>query len=175
MALTGVLRPGHAQVRVLNLEEGVHFYRDVLGLVETGRDQQGRVYFKCWDERDHNSYILREAESAGLDFFGFKVLDRATLEQLDADLQAYGLETTRIPAGELLETGERVRFELPSGHLIELYAEKTYVGNGIDEINPAPWGPPRCAWTMRCSMAPTSPKCKKSSPRSWAFTWSNRC
>jgi catechol 2,3-dioxygenase len=141
MALTGVLRPGHAQVRVLNLEEGVHFYRDVLGLVETGRDQQGRVYFKCWDERDHNSYILREAESAGLDFFGFKVLDRATLEQLDADLQAYGLETTRIPAGELLETGERVRFELPSGHLIELYAEKTYVGNGIDEINPAPWGP----------------------------------
>ena len=44
MAMTGVLRPGHAQVRVLNLEESVHFYRNVLGLVETGRDAQGRVY-----------------------------------------------------------------------------------------------------------------------------------
>lgn len=143
MAMTGVLRPGHAQVRVLNLEEGIHFYRDVLGLVETGRDAQGRVYFKCWDERDHNSYVIREAESAGLDFFGFKVLDKATLDKLETDLRAYGLETTRIPAGELLETGERVRFELPSGHLIELYAEKTSVGNGISYVNPAPWSAQR--------------------------------
>ena len=139
MAMTGVLRPGHAQVRVLNLEEAVRFYRDVLGLVETGRDAQGRVYFKCWDERDHNSYVIREADSAGLDFFGFKVLDRATLEKLDADLRAYGLQTTRIPAGEMLETGERVRFELPSGHLMELYAEKTIIGNGAGLVNPAPW------------------------------------
>ncbi|NMG73420.1 catechol 2,3-dioxygenase [Aromatoleum diolicum] len=143
MAMTGVLRPGHAQVRVLNLEESVRFYRDVLGLVETGRDVQGRVYFKCWDERDHASYVIREADSAGLDFFAFKVLDKATLDKLDADLQAYGLKTERIPAGEMLATGERVRFELPSGHVMELYAEKTAVGNGLGVVNPAPWGPQR--------------------------------
>lgn len=139
MALTGVLRPGHAQIRVLDLEDGVTFYRDVLGLVETGRDAQGRVYFKCWDERDHHSFVIRQAESAGLDFFGFKVLDRDTLGRLEADLKAYGLATERMPAGDMLETGERVRFTLPSGHLIELYAEKTAVGNGIATVNPAPW------------------------------------
>ncbi|NMG43043.1 catechol 2,3-dioxygenase [Aromatoleum toluvorans] len=139
MAMTGVLRPGHAQVRVLNLEEAVQFYRNVLGLVETGRDAQGRVYFKCWDERDHNSYVIREADRAGIDFFAFKVLDRATLDKLDADLQAYGIKTERIPAGEMLETGERVRFELPSGHVMELYAEKTAIGNGLPIVNPAPW------------------------------------
>ncbi len=139
MALTGVLRPGHAQVRVLDLEESVRFYRDVLGLVETARDEQGRVYFKCWDERDHSSYILREADTAGIDFLGFKVLDSATLEQLEAALRDYGIETERLPAGELEQTGERVRFEIPSGHLIELYAEKTAVGNGISLDNPAPW------------------------------------
>ena len=94
MAMTGVLRPGHAQVRVLDLEESVRFYRDVLGLVETGRDAQGRVYFKCWDERDHSSYVIREADRAGIDFFGFRVLDVATLDKFDADLQAYGLKTT---------------------------------------------------------------------------------
>ena len=143
MALTGVLRPGHAQVRVLDLEEAVTFYRDVLGLVETGRDAQGRVYFKCWDERDHNSYVIRQADRAGLDFFAFRVLDKATLEKLDADLQAYGLKTERIPAGEMLETGERVRFTLPTGHVMELYAEKTKVGNGIPLINPAPWSKAR--------------------------------
>ncbi|RTL29888.1 MAG: catechol 2,3-dioxygenase [Rhodocyclaceae bacterium] len=139
MALTGVLRPGHAQVRVLNLEESVRFYRDVLGLVETGRDAQGRVYFKCWDERDHNSYVIREADRAGIDFFGFRVLDKATLDKFDADLRAYGLSTERIPAGEMLETGERVRFTLPSGHVMELFADKTKVGNGIPLVNPAPW------------------------------------
>ena len=143
MALTGVLRPGHAQVRVLDLDESVRFYKEVLGLVETGRDAQGRVYFKCWDERDHHSYVIREADRAGIDFFGFRVLDTATLDKLDADLKAYGLKTERIPAGEMLATGERVRFELPSGHLMELFADKAKVGNGIPLVNPAPWAKAR--------------------------------
>ena len=139
MAMTGVLRPGHMQLRVLDLEEGVNHYKNVVGLVETGRDAQGRVYFKAWDERDHNSLILREADEAGMDFFAFKVGDAATLDKLDADLKAYGVSTERIPAGELLETGERVRFPIPSGHFIELYAEKTDVGNGMKYVNPDPW------------------------------------
>ena len=36
MAMTGVLRPGHVAVRVLDLDEAVKFYSDVMGLVETG-------------------------------------------------------------------------------------------------------------------------------------------
>jgi len=60
MALTGVLRPGHVQVRVLDMAEAKHFYSNVLGLVETGTDAQGRVYYKAWDERDHNSVVLRQ-------------------------------------------------------------------------------------------------------------------
>ncbi|CDM23340.1 catechol 2,3-dioxygenase [Castellaniella defragrans] len=139
MAITGVLRPGHVQLRVLDLEEGVHHYRDVLGLVETGRDASGRVYLKAWDERDHHSVVLRQADEAGIDFFGFKVLDAATLDRLEKDLQAYGVQTSRIPAGDLLETGERVRFGIPSGHQIELYWEKTDVGNGQPYVNPEPW------------------------------------
>ena len=141
MAMTGVLRPGHAQIRVLDMEESVEFYTNVLGLIETGRDSQGRVYFKAWDERDHNSVVLRQADRAGMDFFAFKVLDKATLEKLDADLKAYGVKTERIPAGEMLETGERVRFKIPTGHTIELYAEKTDVGNGQPYTNPDPWIP----------------------------------
>ena len=38
MAMTGVLRPGHAQLRVLDLEESVQWYTDVMGLVPMGRD-----------------------------------------------------------------------------------------------------------------------------------------
>jgi catechol 2,3-dioxygenase len=141
MAMTGVLRPGHAALRVLDLEESVKFYGNVLGLQETGRDRQGRVYFKAWDERDHNSLVIREADKAGIDFFAFKVDSDKTLTKLESDLRAYGLRTERIRAGEMLETGERVRFEIPSGHLIELYARKKDVGNGMPYVNPEAWAP----------------------------------
>ncbi|MBK8331794.1 MAG: catechol 2,3-dioxygenase [Ilumatobacteraceae bacterium] len=138
MAITGVLRPGHMQLKVLDLDEAVEFYSNVVGLVQTGRDAT-RAYFKGWDERDHHSLILRDAGEAGMDFYGFKVADDATLATLEADLKNYGVTTERIPAGDLLETGERVRFQIPSGHLIELYSQKTDVGNGMGYINPPPW------------------------------------
>ena len=136
MAMTGVLRPGHTLLRVLDLEESVKFYTEIFGLVETGRDDKGRVYFKTHDERDHHSFIIRQSDRAGMDFYGFKVLDTATLNQLEQDLNAYGVETQRIPAGELLETGERVRFTAPTGHIFELYAEKSEYGEGDGYINP---------------------------------------
>jgi len=139
MAINGVLRPGHAVLRALDLDESVHFYTEVLGLHETGRDRAGRVYLKAWDERDHNSVILRQSDRAGLDCFGFKVLNDATLRTLEGRLREYGVATERVPAGEMLETGERVRFQIPTGHLIELYAQKTSVGNGLGDLNPEAW------------------------------------
>ena len=81
MAMTGVMRPGPLQLRVLDLDESIKFYTDVLGLVETARDAQGRVYFKAWDERDHNSLIIRQADKAGMDFMAFKVDSEASLEK----------------------------------------------------------------------------------------------
>ncbi|MCB1864075.1 MAG: VOC family protein [Chromatiales bacterium] len=53
----------------------------------------------------------------------------------------YGVPTERIPAGELLETGERVRFTIPTGHVIELYARKTATGGTLPAVNPEAWSP----------------------------------
>jgi catechol 2,3-dioxygenase len=139
MAMTGVYRPGHAVVRVLDLDESVKFYTDVMGLKETGRDKAGRVYFKCNDERDHNSFVIRKADRAGIDAFAFKVANKATLATLEGRLREYGVTTERVPAGEMLQTGERVRFKVPTGHVIELYAEKADVGNGLGYIDPEAW------------------------------------
>ena len=141
MALNGVLRPGHVQIRVLDLAEGVRHYRDVMGLEETGRDASGRVYLRCWDERDHHSIILREADRAGMDFLGFKVDSEASLNRLERHLREWGAKTERVPAGDLLETGERVRFEIPSGHMIELYARKTFTGCDRGQKDPGHYSP----------------------------------
>lgn len=138
MAITGVMRPGHVQLRVLDLEASVRHYGEVLGLWETARDTQGRVYFKAWDEHDHHSVVLREADEAGMDFMAFRVDSPATLKKLAADVTASGLATDMqwIAAGEMLRTGERFRFTVPTGHSIELYAEKDQVGNGMPLVNP---------------------------------------
>ena len=136
MAITGVMRPGHCQLRVLDMEAAVNFYTNVMGLKPMGRDAQGRAYFKCVDEFDHHSLILRQADRAGMDFYAFKVRDAATLDRFERDLNVYGVATERMPAGDLLETGERVRFTAPTGHVFELYWQKTSVGNELGNVNP---------------------------------------
>ncbi|KAI5914172.1 catechol 2,3-dioxygenase [Thauera sp. 2A1] len=141
MALTGVLRPGHIVIRVLDMAAALNHYVEVLGLIETGRDDKGRVYLKAWDEHDHHSVVLREADEAGMDYLGWRVDSPATLKKLAADVEASGLATDMswIPAGEHLKTGERFRFTIPTGHVMELYAEKEKVGNGMPDTNPDAW------------------------------------
>lgn len=139
MAMTGVLRPGIIQIRVLDIEEGLAHYRDRLGLelVSTGDD--GRVYLTAYDEFDRHSVVLREADEAGMDFFAFKVLDDATLTDLTNKLEQYGLEVDHVAAGEQPEVGRRVGFMIPSGHRIELYAEAGLSDSGPIVENPTVW------------------------------------
>ncbi|MEJ9150914.1 VOC family protein [Bacillus smithii] len=66
-----VMRIGRAELRVLDLEESVKYYTEVIGLDEVGRSD-GKVYFKAWDEFDHHSLILQEADSPGLDHWLLK-------------------------------------------------------------------------------------------------------
>ncbi|MBS0445238.1 MAG: catechol 2,3-dioxygenase [Proteobacteria bacterium] len=136
MGMNGVLRPGHAAIRVLDLEPAVTYYIEVMGLIETARDDRGRVYLKAWDEHDHHSLVLREADSPGLDYMGFKVVDDATLDAMAAGLAARGVAIEAVPAGEHVGTGRRVRFRVPTGHAFELYAHKDIVGNGMPTMNP---------------------------------------
>jgi catechol 2,3-dioxygenase len=118
------------------MDEALVHYRDRLGLLVTNTDRQGRVYLKAWDEHDKFSVVLREADAPGIDFVAFKVDGKAALDEYTARIQAHGLKIERVAAGELDDCGERVRFEIATGHQVELYAEKTYVGNGLGTLNP---------------------------------------
>ena len=139
MSMTGVLRPGHCSLRVLDLEAALKHYTEVIGLIETDRDDKGRVYLKAWDEQDHHSIILHEAEIPGCDYIAFKVDNKATLERLSKSIENFGCKVEYVPAGELKATGERIRFQIPTGHHVELYAEKKKIGNGLGDVNPGPW------------------------------------
>lgn len=135
MSFNGVLRPGHVQIRVLDMDEAVNHYVNIVGLIEVMRDG-GQVYLKAWDEFDHHSVILRQADAPGMDFMGFKVSDDATLDALAGNVRAMGIEVDERAAGTMPKTGRRMSFAIPTGHRIELYAEKEKVGNGMSTTNP---------------------------------------
>lgn len=141
MAITGVLRPGHVALRVLDLSAAVRHYTEVLGLVETGRDSKGRVYLKAWDEADHHSVVLRQTDCAGMDYMAWKVDSEATLESMADTLAKSPLASDAhwIDVGEHIHCGRRFRFKVPTGHTMELYAQKDIVGCATGYDNPDPW------------------------------------
>jgi catechol 2,3-dioxygenase len=124
MAITGVLRSAMAQIRVMDLEESVKFYTEIVGLNEVCRTDDGRVCLKTYDEFDHHSLTLREAGSGGLDFLGFKVENDELLGEYALATTAFGLECEFIPANsDQPGYGRRLAVQLPNKHRIDLYAD----------------------------------------------------
>jgi catechol 2,3-dioxygenase len=138
MAIEGVMRAGHIQLRVLDLDAAVRHYTEYIGLQEVGREG-GKVFFKAWDEFDHHSLVLREAEEPGLDHYAFKVRSEADLDRIEGELAERAIGVKHIPAGEQPGIGRRISFVIQSGHRIELYAYAENTGNGLPLKNPDVW------------------------------------
>jgi len=133
----GILRLSHVEVKVPDLELCTAYYTEVLGLVEVDREPE-RVYLKCWDEHDHHSVVLRYAPRYGLEHMSYKVEHERDLEQLERAVETFGIPVKRVAAGEERGQGEAIRFETPSGHLMELVQRLEKVGNLLPKTNPPP-------------------------------------
>ena len=92
-----IWRLGYVEVRSLDLERDTRFWRDVVGLVETERGD-GKAYFKCWDEQDHHSVILKQDTKAGIERVAFKVEGQHDLEAYQKKLHDAGVETAYVPS-----------------------------------------------------------------------------
>lgn len=139
MAVTGVLRPGFVQMRVLDLNESIVHYRDRVGLDLASEPGNDRAYLHAFDEFDRHSIILREADSAGLDVMGFKVSKESDLDTFKTRLEAMGVATETIPAGADPGVGRRVRFTAPTKHTFDLYHEMELSDDAPMTRNPDVW------------------------------------
>ncbi|WP_394233667.1 catechol 2,3-dioxygenase [Niallia oryzisoli] len=133
-----IMRIGRAELRVLDLEESIKYYTNIIGLEVVGRSE-GRAYLKAWDEYDHHSLVLQEADSPGLDHFGFKVRSETDLEYYERKIEQFGCTTKRISKGTRLAEGEAIRVTLPTGHEMELYHDIQQIGKKTGTLNPHPW------------------------------------
>jgi catechol 2,3-dioxygenase len=139
MAITGVLRPGFVQIRVLDMEAAITHYVDRIGLNKVAEGADGRVYLKSAREFDHHSIVLRKSDRAGMDLVAFKVSSDEALTELTAKVEASGVEVDHVAAGEQLGVGRRVGFTIPSGHRFELYAEAELSDPKPQTHNPEVW------------------------------------
>jgi catechol 2,3-dioxygenase len=122
MAFKGTLRPGLAQLRVLDLDKTLNFYTNILGLNEVGRTNDGRVMLKAYDEFDHHSVTLRLADEAGLDYVAFKACSPEDLEEIKQKTEAFGYKVTELePYSEQPGFGKRYAFTICTGHQFQVY------------------------------------------------------
>jgi catechol 2,3-dioxygenase len=111
MAFHGTVRPGLIQMKVLDLDKTLNFYKNILGLDEVGKTSDGRVMLKAYDEFDHHSVVLRMDKTPGLDYVGFKVLTADQLEDIKAKTEKFGYKVTEVaPNSEQPGFGKQYKF-----------------------------------------------------------------
>ncbi len=139
MSQEGLLRPGIAQIRVLDMDEAITHYVDRIGLDLVSKEEDGRVYLKGYDEFHRHSIVLREADTAGIDLFAFKADSQQSVDDYRKRIEAYGLTVDDVPAGEQPGAGPRIGFTVPSGHRIELFADMDLSEDAPETHSPYIW------------------------------------
>lgn len=138
MAISGVMRPGYIELRVMDLQEAITHYRDRMGLELAGQSD-GVAYLRAFDEFDHHSVMLREADRPGLERVGFKVARDDDLNMLKARLETLDVAVEQHPADAAQHIGRRLSFVAPTGHRFDLYAEMALSDEAPLIDNPELW------------------------------------
>src|SRR6218665_2523766 len=112
--IMGVMRIGHASLKVMDMAAALRHYENVLGMKVTMQDKAGNVYLKCWDEWDTFSVVLTPADEAGLNHVAYKVEKESDLDELQQKIEAWGVKTTILDEGTLPSTRPTLHFKLPS-------------------------------------------------------------
>jgi catechol 2,3-dioxygenase len=116
-----IVRAAYVELLVTDLDASERFYAGLLGMVVSARED-GALYLRGWEERQHHSIVLREAPVAGASRLGFRVRSEADLEPIGAAIVAAG-GTVRWADGELAGMGRALRAWDPFGFPLEFFHE----------------------------------------------------
>lgn len=104
----------HVAVCVADVEQGLAFYRDVLGMMQLPRPDLGPGY---WLDAGGQQVHLMESETPqpGANHFAIRVDD---IDAAVSDLQEHGVEVQRMPF--IAGAGHQAFLHDPFGNLLEL-------------------------------------------------------
>ena len=117
-----IVRLGHIEYRVTDLERARHFYVDLLGFHETERDQD-RIYLRAIEDREHHTVTLHKAPSPGVGHIGFKVAGPDALDRLERRFRRLGLLVQWLQPEQERGQSRALRVRDPFGFPIEYYCD----------------------------------------------------
>lgn len=127
-AAVSILRTSHVEYRVTDLDRARHFYCDLIGFVETARDDH-HLYLRGLEDRMHHSLVLTRADSPGVVHAAFRVAAESDLEAAAAFATHHHLWHAWTTPGTEAGMGRTLRIMDPFGFPIEL----------VHQVEPAEW------------------------------------
>src|SRR5436190_21659211 len=124
MSLVDVKHVSHIALRARDVERQATFYSRLVGLGETERDSEGRVYLRC--NANHHSVVLMPSDQSGIDHFALDVGSQAAVESAATALAHAGIPYEAESTGELGQ-GPAIRLRDPDGFVIELLGSMAQV------------------------------------------------
>jgi catechol 2,3-dioxygenase len=118
-----VAQLAHVEMLTPNPEGTLWFFKDLLGLQESGREN-GSVYLRAYEDFYHHTLKVTEAREGGLGHVAWRTTSPQALERRVGALEASGLGKGWV-AGDTGH-GPAYRFTTPDGHLMELFWEVEY-------------------------------------------------
>jgi catechol 2,3 dioxygenase len=127
-AFQDIAHLGHVELLTPKLDESVAFFKNIVGLHESGRSGNS-VYLRAWGDYALYTLKLTGAKTSGMDHVAFRTKSVEILTQMTNRLMSHGVK------GEWVTNeyghGAAFRFFSPDGHGIELYYETDrYVAQG---------------------------------------------
>ena len=124
---------GHAELRVTDLAASRQFFTDALGLFVSA-ETDSQVYLRAWQDWDHHTLVLTEADESSLDHIGWRVSGPDDLAEHEKQLKRLGVAYEWVAGGTELGHGDSIRFLTPvAGLPTELYWEvERYVESDPD-------------------------------------------
>lgn len=124
--LPEIAKLGHVAIISTDLEKSLWFFKEVVGLEET-EEVDGVHYLRAWGDFEHHTLSLTAGSEARIDHIAWKAKRREDVKNFAVLLEDAGVEVSKIESGVEEGQGEAIRFQLPSGHIFEIYfdMEKT--------------------------------------------------
>jgi len=111
---------GHVELLTPKFDESLAFFKDVMGLHESGR-QGDSVHLRAWADYERFTLQLTRSHTSGLGHLAFRARSEEVLQKLVRNLTENGISGEWRPAE--LGHGRAFRFASPDGHALELYYE----------------------------------------------------
>lgn len=120
----------HVELLTPKLEESVHFFVEVMGMIESDRKGDS-VYLRGWDDYEHHTLKLTASELPGLGHLAFRARSPQALARRAAAIEQSGYGRGWHDGD--LGHGRTYLFNNPDGHNLEIYYETEWYQPPEDE------------------------------------------